>query len=431
MTAAAPGDAGRSLRQVVLSSVGARAANVLLGALAGVIVARVLAPDGRGAYAVVVTAAGTAVALSHLSIEQAHLALWRETDRRRAIVANAVALSLVMGVLAALAAFVVVQALGAARLPVYSDVGLAVALAAVPAALLALYTNSLVALSSRVDALNRGMLLSAVSQTLALVGLAAVDRLTVTAVVVVWALTTAVPLLVTLPVLRPRVRDLSVQVLRAEVSRGLRYHAGVALLFLLFRVDVFLVNGYRTQEEVGLYALAVTLAELVYLVSDSVAQAIVARQASGDEHASTAVTTLAMRVTLCGGGVAVAGLAAVSPVLVPAVYGEAFAGSVPALLVLLPGVLALAVSRPVTALLAARDLPRVVVALSVGAFLLNVVLAVLLIPRLGIVGASLASTLAYGCLCLGYLLAARRVAGLAWSEFVPRASELRVLAQRG
>lgn len=409
---------------MVLGSVAVRIVNMLLGALAGVVISRVLEPEGRGAYAVVVTLAGTAIALSHLSVEQAHLSMWHEREKRRQLAANAVILAAVLGSLAAGGAYLVVQLLGQDRMPVYSDFALIVALAAVPSALLVLYSNSLAALASRVDRLNRGLLLAAAAQTLVLLGLAAVGRLTVTAVVVVWAAATALPLVSTLPILRPRRRELSLPVLREEVARGLRYHAGVALLFLLFRVDIFLVNGFRSTEEVGLYALAVTLAELVYLLSDSVAQAIVSRQAAGNATDAVNVTALAIRLTLLGAAALVVLLAAAGPFLLPIVYGEAFRGSVPAFLVLLPGVLTFAVGRPVAALMAARGRPGIIAGLSAAAFVMNLALGVLLIPSHGIVGAALASSLAYGLLCVGYLMAARRVAGCAWSDFVPRVAEL-------
>jgi O-antigen/teichoic acid export membrane protein len=402
---------------------------LLLGAVAGVVVARSLAPGGRGSYAVVVTIAGTAVALCHMSLEQAHVSMWKNEAQRRALIANAVALGLGIGVLAAAASYGIVHLLGRSRLPVYDDRGLILALAAVPLALLALYTKSLVALRARVDMLNRAMLLSAVVQTAALIGLAVIHELSVTSVVALWTLTSALPLLVTLPLLRPRASELSAQVMRAELMRGIRYHGGVALLFLLFRADVFLVNAMKSREAVGLYALAVTLAELVYLLSDSVAQAIVARQASGDVEDATAITALAMRMTLLGAAGVAGALAVAGPWLLPLAYGQAFRDSVVPFLILLPGVVAFAVGRPVAALLAAVDAPWLVAGLSAAAFAIDLVLAVLLIPPLGIAGAAWASTVAYTLLCLGYMSAACSVADLNWADFVPRMAEVRGMAR--
>lgn len=414
---------------MLLGSVGARLVNLALGAVAGVVIARELAPLGRGQYAVVVTTAGTAIALSHLSVEQAHLSMWRTTALRRTLVANAVVLAAAVGCVAALTAYAVVHELGPARVPVYSSAAMAVALAAVPVSILVLYTNSLVALSGRVDRLNRGLLLSAIVQTTTLVALAALDQLTVTAVVVVWSLTASVPLVATLPVLRPRARHLSRRVMRAELARGARYHLGGALLFLLFRADIFLVNALRSAEEVGLYALAVTLAELLYVLSDSVAQTIVERQAGADRRDAAGITALAVRVSLVGAGAAMIALAVVVPIGLPAVYGADFRGSVSPFVLILPGVLAFAASRPIAALLATLDMAWVVTGLSAGAFALNIFLGIVLIPRLGIDGAALASTIAYTALAAGYLVAATQRTECRWSDFVPHLAEMRRLVR--
>lgn len=419
----------QGLRGVLLGSVGARLVNLALGAVAGIVIARELAPLGRGQYAVVITTAGTAVALSHLSVEQAHLSMWRTIALRRTLVANAVVLAVGVGSIAAVVAFAVVHLLGQARVPVYSSTAMAAALAAVPVALLVLYTNSLIALSGRVDRLNRGLLLSAILQTSTLVTLAVTGNLTVTAVIVVWSISTALPLLATLPVLRPRARHLSRHVMRAELVRGARYHVGGALLFLLFRADIFLVNAIRSAEEVGLYALAVTLAELLYVLSDSIAQTIVERQAGADQSDAAGVTALAVRVSLVGAGAAVVALALIGPLALPVVYGEEFRGSVSPFVLILPGVLAFAASRPIAALLAARDLARIVAGLSAGAFAINVALGVVLIPLLGIDGAALSSTIAYTALAIGYLVAATRFTECRWPDFLPDLEEIRRLVR--
>ncbi|HVE73832.1 MAG TPA: polysaccharide biosynthesis C-terminal domain-containing protein [Mycobacteriales bacterium] len=414
---------------MVVQSLGARGLTVVLGAIAGVVIARVLAPEGRGAYAVVVAVATTAIALGHLSLETAQISLWKRADLRSALAANALVLSVVLGAVVGIAAYGLVQLLGDERVPVYSDLGLLLGLAAIPVSLLALWTNSLLSLSSRVDRLNLGLVLSAVFQTAMLLALAAAGRLTVTAVVVVWAATSALPLAVSLPTLRPRLSEVSGRVLRLQITRGLRYHAGVALLFLLFRVDVLILNAYRPTEDVGLYALAVTLAELVYLLSDAIAQAIASRQAEGGTAAGS-ITTLAIRMSACGAVVLCFGLLLTAPWAVPLVYGAAFAGTVVPLLVLLPGVLALAIGRPVAILLAARDRPGVSAGLSAGAFAVHLVLALVLIPRYGPVGAAASSTAAYVALCIGYLAVARRLAPARWGDFVPRGAEVRSMLHR-
>src|SRR5947209_15244566 len=109
-----PGVNPRQVWQIV-HSVGVRAGQFLLAAVAAVIIARCLRPDGRGEVTVLVTIATTAFTLGHLSVAQAQVVLWR--DARRAIPANALLLGPAVGVLAAAVTALVTVGLGD-RLPV-------------------------------------------------------------------------------------------------------------------------------------------------------------------------------------------------------------------------------------------------------------------------------------------------------------------------
>ena len=78
-----------------------------------------------------------------------------------------------------------------------------------------------------------------------------------------------------------------------ESSRhSLVLHVGMALLFLTLRVDMFLVKGILGVSALGLYSLAVALAETVMLATDSLSIALVPRQMGGTirEAATTALT---------------------------------------------------------------------------------------------------------------------------------------------
>jgi O-antigen/teichoic acid export membrane protein len=419
-----------TLRRVAVATFGARLLTVVLAAVTGVVLARALAPEGRGAYAVVVTTAATAVALGHLSVETAQVSLWKERSLRHAMAANDLVLSLVLGSAVAAATYGVVRLLGPERVPVVSQAALLTALAVVPAALLVLWTNNILVLRSRVSRVNAGLVLGATAQTAVLGVLAVLDRLTVLAVVVVWALSTALPLVVTVPSVRPDLRAVSAPVMRRQLERGLRYHPGIAVLFLLAKVDVLVVNALRPTAEVGLYALAITLAELVYLLGDAVAQSIVSRQASGDSADAADITALAVRLNGWGASILALALAATAPVLVPLVYGQDFAGAVPALLALLPGVVALGIARPIGVLLSALDRPGLLAALCGGAFALHVLLLALLVVPLGIVGAALASSAGYGALAAGYVLAGARTTARSWRAYVPRTADLAGVVRR-
>lgn len=392
--------------------------------------ARVLGAEGRGNYAVVITVAAAAVAVGHLSLESAQVALWKEEALRPAFAANAVLLAGLLGAPLALITWALVRWLGEARVPIYSDTGLILGLIAVPFGILVLWLNNLLSLTSRVSCINVGLVVSAVVQLALVLALTAAGRLTVTAAVLGWMVLSVLPALIAVFALRPTLSSASLHVLRRTCTSGLRYHSGVLFLFLLFRLDLLVVNAQMSPRDVGLYALALTLAELVYLIGDSVAQAIVGRQAGVNQEAAAEVTAGAVRFGTWGVTFVALGLAGAAWLVVPTIYGAEFRDAVPVLWLLLPGSVALAVCRPLAVLLAARDRPALLAGLAGAALVVHVVLLAALVPAWGLAGAAVAATIGYLALAAGYLWTVHRLTTLTWKDLRPSAADLREVVRR-
>ena len=112
----------------------------------------------------------------------------------------------------------------------------------------------------------------------------------------------------------------------------------------------------------------------------------------------------------------VLGLAA--PALVPAMFGSAFRPAVPALWVLLPGVVALALTRVGVAAVVGGGWPRVGTYAGAIALALTVGFDLLLIPRWGMLGAAVASTIAYSAQSAFVVATLVRQTGLPLREIV-------------
>lgn len=422
---------GGTLGARMLSTFATRILLTGVGALTGIIIARALGPTGRGQYVVVVTVSSIAVALGHLSVEQAHVYLWAELrERRRALIANAGLLAAIVGGAVAVVAAVAVALLGPDLVPLFSTTALVIALAAVPFSLMVMWNNGLLLLAGKLGRYNAGMLLGALTQCALLIGLTLTGHISTFAVVAVWGATMGLPLLVSLRTLRPRFRDASLPLAVRTIRTGLRYHAGLAAFFLLLRLDVLLLNGLVSPEQVGLYSVAVTMAELVWLFTDSVANAVVARQADSELADAARVTAASVRFSIVGAVVLTLGIGVTSPLLLPFLYGAQFAGAVVPLAVLLPGVVCLAVSRPVGSYLLRLNRPLLTAGSAAAAGMLNVGLVLLLVPVLGIVGASIAASAGYAALALAYLALFRHFADTPWRDFLPRPAELAGVARQ-
>jgi len=94
--------------------------------------------------------------------------------------------------------------------------------------------------------------------------------------------------------------------------------------------------------------------------------------------------------------------------------------------VLLPGVVAISISKVLAGYLSGLGRNGLTSTVSVSAFVLNVVLNLFLIPRAGIVGAATASLISYTFSSVVYAILAGRVAGVSPLAFwIPRSDDVR------
>jgi O-antigen/teichoic acid export membrane protein len=380
------------VRQVA-GTVANRIVRLVLGLATSVVIARALNPDGRGSYYVIITVATTTLAMGHLSVEQSQVWLWTRPENRRSVAVNSVLLGLSVGAVAALAAVLVLVVLNPHRLPDLRDH--VIALAAVPFAMIVLYANNVLVLQSRIDIVNRAALLGTAAQCGLLLLLGLAGRLSVTWVVVSWAASMVLPAASLVAGIRPRPAERDLALAWRALGRGLRYHLGSASLYLLFRVDILLLAAFSSDAAVGIYSLAVTVAELARIVTDSISQVVLPQQAGSDDGRAVAFTVKTTRVMVFAGLVSIGLGCAAVPLGIPLLYGHAFAGSVEPFFALAPGVFALSGSRAIGACLLRLDRPMLSSAASVIALVLNVGLNLVLIPSYGVVGCAAASSIAY------------------------------------
>ena len=186
---------------------------------------------------------------------------------------------------------------------------------------------------------------------------------------------------------------------RAAVIRQIGRFAMVAgiasgISYLNYRADVVLVNHFEGRELVGTYSLAVYIAESVWQVSGSLALATYARLGGSTRDEAVALTTRVMRHTVILLTAICAALFAAADVIERALFAD-YEGMATALRIVLPGVLAYSLAQSFSGYYTwQRGMPWVSAAVAGAGLCLDLVLAVILIPRMGINGAALASTLA-------------------------------------
>lgn len=195
------------------------------------------------------------------------------------------------------------------------------------------------------------------------------------------------------------------------------YPAGLASFFSN-RVDVYLIAFLvpDASASIGYYSLAVGLAEMVFFFPSAVLTMFFPHVAGAPREEADRLVAVVARVTLLVTTIFGLLLIPASALMIWVVL-PAFVPSFPALLVLLPGVVALSAGNLVGGFVAGIGRPGVQSSISVAAFVVNVVANLVLIPRLGIVGAAGASLLSYSLSALLVTAVAARLAGASVADF--------------
>ena len=421
--------------QIVRDSIATFGLRVLLyafGLAVAVVVSRALGPVGRGDYYLLVVAASTLVAVGKLGLEQANVYLYstKGIGSSRLNGQNGL-VALVAGGLAA-TAMIVVPSLQP-DLAVPDRLALILASLAIPLNLHIALTAGLQNLAGEVTWQFKAGLAGVLLQ-LALLGVAAAVRpLSASAVLLVSLIATAAGWLVLVrdpgAITRPAIR-LDPRLLVSSLRQSLVLHLAMVLFFLQLRLDTFLVSAIAGLASLGIYSLGVLMAETTYLVTDSLALAILPRQMETALSDAAKLALRGLRINALLGVAMAIGWIVLGMPLIGILFGPDFSGAYAALVALLPGSIAMGMQRMCGPIVLRSGTPVRLVAIYGLALVVNIILNLMWIPTLGIVGAALASSVSY-ILNAGLIIAwTARVSGpVSFESLVPGRAELVLLAQ--
>jgi O-antigen/teichoic acid export membrane protein len=198
-------------------------------------------------------------------------------------------------------------------------------------------------------------------------------------------------------------RPASPQPLRETFSFGLRSWGSDILQFLNYRIDLFILNAYAITADVGVYSVAVGVAQLGLVLPGAFNTVLLPRTAdldaavrTGEVPASESDATVARAARH---GVLImlptAAALAIMMLLIPLLYGPRFEDSVLLGMILIPGIVGRGLSRVLNPITAGRGYVRYPLYIGLITAPPTIGLYFLLIPGHEAGGAALASTLSY------------------------------------
>lgn len=380
--------------------------------------ARWLGPEGRGIYVLVLLYSSLGVTLlggvgSALAYEVSN-----QGQPVREVAARAAALALAIGVAALLACVVYVLVAGGS-----DGWWLLVAGAAQPPLLLATALTWAFLGADDQRGYNRAIIAPSWLGLLTLVALLGGQRLvtggnTVQMALLAWLLAQIAVVLWLLWLgrqlwLPPAWGAISSVSLGGMIAFGAQTGLADLVSFFNYRVDALALNALRGPEEVGIYSVAVQVAEGLWFISSAVGVVIYARVGSLPRAEAAALTAQAMRHAVFVIAVLALGLMAVSGVLFPLLFGSDYRDAVGAFRLLAPGIVIFGLGRIFSTYFTnALGKPRVPLLIAATSLAIGLPLCLLLIPRWGMNGAAVATTLSYTASMLLAMLVFRRSTGI-------------------
>jgi O-antigen/teichoic acid export membrane protein len=400
---------------------GVRLVNHGVSVVVSILIARALGPEGRGQYYFPILVASTLFSILHLGVEHAHVFLVGRGRSMAALAANAGVLAAgagVAGVLLGVAGWVWLHDSLMSGIPLGI---LVLALAPLPLSLHHLYLAGLLVLRDEVIRVQRINLWGGLFQAVAMAGLFAIGGVSVPLVLGINSAAVALTWAITLLLFRslvPLRLGWNGGLFADTLRFGLRMHLGLMFSFRNLRPDGYLVKHLLGLRELGYYSLAVSLVEPVWLAADTIATVILPHQTRAEARDAAVLTMRTCRASLVIATLLSGALAVAAYPMVRLAYGREFVPALPALWLLLPGIVLASLWRPLGGYLLKLGRPLAISATSGLALLVNLGVSIALIPLWGITGAAAATTAAYGTLAAVCLLWFLRRSGTAPDELL-------------
>jgi O-antigen/teichoic acid export membrane protein len=404
----------------IVSVFATRAAVFALGLLTTYLLALVLGPSGRGSYYLAVLVPATLFTVGQLGIPPALTFYAGRGASLDGLLGIAAVLATLLSLACVVPALLARDLLVSTIVPGATLLGVTLAIASVPFLFASAFAVALLLGLQQIrttNLLQLGQGLATFLVMLVVLGLLGWGSDGAVGAYLVVSVGAALAATLGAAALAPR-RRLSGEPLAPLLGYALRVYPGSLASFFSYRADIFLISIILGDPAaVGLYALAVSLAEMVFYVADAVSTALFPQVSSVDRSEADRLAPRVSRASLLVTAPAALVLIPVSALAVRVTLPE-FVESIAPFCVLLPGVVALSVSKVLSSYVSGIGHPGSVTRVAVTSLAVNVAANILLIPTLGIVGAALASTISYSVNACLMVVLASRLAGVTPGELV-------------
>lgn len=192
--------------------------------------------------------------------------------------------------------------------------------------------------------------------------------------------------------------------LKRELKYGNIIFWAALFIYLNYRIDQVMIKFQLGDSELGIYSIAVSLAELVFLVPLSLTSAITGKLLNMNDDKQQKEKVLCLTIKGCLYlSILISVIGFLCTPLIPVIYGVEYSGAMSCFVVLLLGVCFASVAKVMAPYYLTGGQPRIHLFVTMLTVVVNVVFNIILIPKIGIIGAAIGSTISYMVYGLSYV----------------------------
>ncbi len=190
----------------------------------------------------------------------------------------------------------------------------------------------------------------------------------------------------------------------SELKYGIPLYLSALFLYLNYRVDQVMIKTYIDETALGIYALSVTLAELAKTVPDSVVSAFTGKLYNCKEKEKERIVTLTIKLSFYM-TLLISLIGICCKPLIVVLYGSEYAQTGLSMIILLIGIPFLTIGTTSSVYFYTNGKTKLHMTIAFIVLLTNLLLNFIMIPKYGIYGAAITSSISYFIYAIIYLFA--------------------------
>ena len=394
-----------------------RISQLLLGIVTSIIIARVLGPEGRGIYALVILLPMLLIAFANFGIGPASVYyIGKKKYSPLEIFGSNIIFSILLSIFAITIGLVVIFFFGNKVFPGVTKEYLLLALCLIPFKFfLTFVVNILLGLQEIKKYNFINLLRNFIFLALIILFLLWLQY-SIKAVIVAQILSLLLTSIVLFFLTKKEVGGVVLSIKKSLFKDFFNYGSKIYLIsifsFLLLRIDMFMINIFLNPIEVGFYSIAVGLTEKIWLISQSAGTVLFPRVCSEtNDKKLKEFTPFVCRNVLWITVFIATLLFFLSPYVIDLFYSEQFHKSILPFQILLIGAIAISGSRILAKDFTGRGRLQENIYISAFSLILNIILNIIFIPKFGIIGAAWATVISYTITFLNRIIIYSKISG--------------------